>query len=1523
MKGLNVRLLAILVGTGIVLAIAVLVVHRFQSRHQAKFLLDEARQILKNQDSTYKDREKAAKNIGRYLGYYSRETDVRAELGLLLADLTKKDPKYFTPAFSTLEQVLREDALQDDVRRQTIDLAMRMHQFDDALEHIDILRNRTPNDGRLMELRAQCEAAKKEYTKAKESYKKAIAMAPDLLNAYMGLAKLFQLHGEDIAAEEALATRRVLTENDNENDTKGKTENDQPKEETPPEKVDDNNIRSEKDKPDYWVNRMVEKNPESARAYFLRGEYLRTRRQYKEAQQDVNKALEIAPKDLDNLLLAMQVATDLKDYDQARTHGEQAVKLFKHSPRVYRTLCNVELRADNQQQALQWIEDGLAATNNDPSLTWEKAIQLINLKKLDEVPSLISKLRDSKDSIYRQTTLISYLEGRLAFARKEWASARSFYEPIRSDLARYSRAMAFQATRELIECYLKLNQNDMARKLREEMAESTAGSKLNRADSWKQLAASGRLSQALAKYRESLKTKGDSVDNWIEYTKLLIYQNDHFPRARRDWTEAERAVNKVAELDPETPELPVMQAKILLEQNRLDEARTILEDAVKQNPTRWELWDPLVVMAQHDKQWDRAEALLDEAERHVVAKTSIHIARARLAVVRDGEKSSEELKKLGEKAGGMAESEKLFYWRTLAGFCLAAKDFEQAKIYCQKAANQDPSDLKIRMLLIEIARQTDDEATMRKAIDEIGKIEQHGPVWNYYMAQLLVMFNENKDKTLNYKKAIAHLDEAQKNRPEWADVPMLLGKIQDQLGNKGAAIESLQTAVKLGSRDPKGLGRLIDLLYEEGRDDEAAQNLALLNQASPNATLPTGAIWRRGVQLMLEGKVEEGIAEMKKVADKLRKRADQSKDYIQSAGLARVLRTLAQISLRQNKPDDAKAYFKEAEKYLRRAIELAPQNSSLWIDLVVLMAEAGQTREVSDVLSEAKNKLPPDEVALTLAQCYQVLGRDVEAEQQYEKAARENADNKRLARLMARFYLRSKDPEKAAKGVKILHEMIDGKRPINERDLPWARRNLVVLLAKKGDHRSYHDAMQLVEANLQKNPESILDLRLKGKLLSRRPSRKDRRKALEIFEQLVKLPKPSADDRFELAMLMFTDERWSEASEQLQALLTSKSARPEWYDFCIRAQIRAKEYNAAEAKLDRYAEMVNNPYPVAVIKARIYSGRKRHDRSIRIIKDYVEDASSTNATLPTRLRQGAQALENLAKHVTGPGRDAAIVNYLEQAEKYYRELVEKDPSAAKYLVNFLGQRGRRDEALTIAEKYWNSDPTPSIVISAISLLTFGDPSTKDIQRAEKILNDTVARNKKELAKANDRIKQLKESNHSNSSEMKRTQTMLYAEQAQKKALRLASAELQSIKKHYNEAEKIYREVLTEDPDNVVALNNLAVFLALRGLKLNDAQQMIDKAIELSGPMATILDSRATVRLAQGKWEEALDDLSMALSEEQTGIRYFHKAQALAQGGKKREAAEAMREADNYGLKAELLQPLERPAYRQLREELQK
>ena len=103
-------------------------------------------------------------------------------------------------------------------------------------------------------------------------------------------------------------------------------------------------------------------------------------------------------------------------------------------------------------------------------------------------------------------------------------------------------------------------------------------------------------------------------------------------------------------------------------------------------------------------------------------------------------------------------------------------------------------------------------------------------------------------------------------------------------------------------------------------------------------------------------------------------------------------------------------------------------------------------------------------------------------------------------------------------------------------------------------------------------------------------------------------------------------------------------------------------------------------------------------------------------------------------------------------------------------------------------------------------------------------------------------------------------------------MRLFLAGLLDMQKNYAAAEAEYREVLAQNPNNYVALNNLAYLLWGRKTNLPEALKCINRAIELAGPIANLRDTRAVILLAMGSTRGAQDDLDLAERLSRESIR---------------------------------------------------
>src|SRR5205807_486458 len=208
------------------------------------------------------------------------------------------------------------------------------------------------------------------------------------------------------------------------------------------------------------------------------------------------------------------------------------------------------------------------------------------------------------------------------------------------------------------------------------------------------------------------------------------------------------------------------------------------------------------------------------------------------------------------------------------------------------------------------------------------------------------------------------------------------------------------------------------------------------------------------------------------------------------------------------------------------------------------------------------------------------------------------------------------------------------------------------------------------------------------------------------------------------------------------------------------------------------------------------------------------------------------------KYEQKPGHDpralAALYEEVGQAalaEALYQRLVKEQPDARDYLAlaEFLGRQGRIDDALAWCERAAKAGALPPAASLAIAVLQAASQRTPEqLQRADKLLNEALLK---------------------------------YPEAP---ALLTPLASLRNLQGNYRETEAAYRKILEHQGRDITVLNNLAFLLAFRTEKASEALGLINRALDLAGPLPDLLDTRALIYLRLGTSHQAQSDLDMAI-----------------------------------------------------------
>jgi tetratricopeptide (TPR) repeat protein len=473
-----------------------------------------------------------------------------------------------------------------------------------------------------------------------------------------------------------------------------------------------------------------------------------------------------------------------------------------------------------------------------------------------------------------------------------------------------------------------------------------------------------------------------------------------------------------------------------------------------------------------------------------------------------------------------------------------------------------------------------------------------------------------------------------------------------------------------------------------------------------------------------------------------------------------------------------------------------------------------------------------------------------------------------VLRAVASFYLRAGQVPRAEPHLRKLFSR--GLRA-PAAQAAWARRNLAVALAARGDYRQFRAALSLLEDNRKlQREERDEDRYARGMVLATRPGH--HRQAIELLEELAGRGSLAPEDQFLLAQLHATRGEWPRADYRMERLLLADGGNRSYLAFHARNLLRHKEVEAAQGWADKLEELHPRTWEAAEVGARLLQAQDKGTEAV------------------------ARLQKLLAAQPGGPGKAraaVAVAGLLEElghfapAEEAYRlPEARGSPEGLLSFSAFLGRRKRFSEALDLCARAWKACPPEAVAAVCVAVVR-GGAGPEHVKRVEGWLNGAVGKG------------------------------------AATAGLTLALANLRDLQGRYDDSEALYRRALARDPSNALALNNLAFLLALRGGKVAEATRLIDRALEHAGPEAQLLDTRAVVRLAAGQAEQALGDLRRAIAQEPAASSHFHSAQALLLAKRPPAARASLAAARARGLTADTLHPLERPAYRRLLAELRR
>ncbi len=1188
------------------------------------------------------------------------------------------------------------------------------------------------------------------------------------------------------------------------------------------------------------------------------------------------------------ILLLARVVLAKRDYDRFRSYLEEGIELYPDDVRMYSLLANIDQQTGRMEEAIAGLRKGLQATDNDPLLLWKMAQLLIDAEEIDEAKQVIEQLvtaqYGSSSELPPTDVAESFLQALLAHRQGQWVAAGRGLEQLRGRLTEWPDLLQ-RADALLGACYAQLG--DVGRQLAayRRVLDADPFHRPSLAGMADGLTRTGKTEEALKYYRR-LATR--DPNGMLPLARMLLRANLRKPLAERQWTEIQDLLNQAAEADPESAPLAILQAEVRLSQDRAPEAVDILNTAWQKQPENTALWGTLVALEQQLENWDRVEELLEAADVTDDAGAFTigdEVARLLVRIRYETQRYEDEASRLLEAALKIAQAmpPEADHMRALSGLlsvALQSREEAQARQICQEIAALDPTNIRIRFLLFQLTISTKDEAAMQEALAQIEKIEGKGAYWLYGSAVVLSLpVEDGQDERLD--QALELLAQAGRKRPGWGQVLLLTAGIYDQKGDRELALQNYVDAIEMGGGNPIAYRRAVELLTRAGRHAEAAEIMNLLL---------AGETMLSQEDMRLQRGVDWGTGDLDSSLQLARDVAENSQQYQDHVWLGRLLAQKAQRAKEASQAAEAQQMTTEAEGAFLRAVELEDTTALTWGSLISFYSANGETQKAEQALAKAETRIPADDTTLAMAQIYEAMGRAEEAQKHYENAANVTPDDVDIVQRLVHFYLRNGKVKQAETQLK---RIISGKLKADQEVVAWARRRQAGILSAQPGYQNLQRAIGLIEANLAAEGPSAQDTRLLAGLLARSPSRTQQERAIRSLEGL---PSPLPEDQFTLARLYLSHGNWAKGVASMRGLLARYGDQPQYLAAYVDAMLKRDQLQSVEIYLNSLERLVPNQFAVVNLRADFLFRQGQFLPALDLMTGFLNrrDAIPTDegqrlALVATRLEQFLRRLNELAlKAKTDSDREALEAmagRYAQESERMYRAYVSDRPSYRMLLAAFLGRQGKIDEALELLEQVWSDGPPEVIAQMSVILLKSPAATADQLRRADKVLQAALSK---------------------------------YDTSTQ---LRLAAGDIRSFQGRYQESEAIYRAMLRTDRENVIAKNNLAVLLALQKIKLDEAAKLIDEAIAAAGPIGSMLDSRATVNMALGRPQKALDDLALAIVQDPSAIRLFHRAQALQQAGQRAEALKAWQQAHDAGLDADVMPKLEQSAYAQLEKHL--
>jgi tetratricopeptide (TPR) repeat protein len=474
----------------------------------------------------------------------------------------------------------------------------------------------------------------------------------------------------------------------------------------------------------------------------------------------------------------------------------------------------------------------------------------------------------------------------------------------------------------------------------------------------------------------------------------------------QDLEAALAAAQRWIELEPDRIEARQVIAAIYIRQDKVDEAFTYIDSLIETSELEdAQLFPPLLGILAREK---NVETVLAVSQRIADKHTDRAYAQFLHGMLAAQTGRSEAALEYLDRSLELDEIDGLHAAR--ARVLLRLGRSGDAVVSLQKAVEQKPGDQTLRLTY---ARLLVDIKEYEKARAEFEKLLQAAPddAELLYTLGLLSLESQRLDDAEKYMMMLIRLDERD------GEAQYYLGRIYENRKQYDQAIEWYRQ-VLVGDYLFDARLRIADMMGLSGQTDAAIEHLdAMLKGSQSNGSLVRIYV-AKGELLRLAHRYEESLAVFNTALEIVPGNSDLLyARALVAERLGRIDQLEADLRfILKAEPDNAHALnalgftladqtdrYEEAYGYLKRAIEIMPDDPAIIDSLGWVQYRLGNYEESIRLLRKALSRFDDPEIAAHLGEVLWVSGNQQEARGIWQKALEKSPDDPVLLKVMQRF----------------------------------------------------------------------------------------------------------------------------------------------------------------------------------------------------------------------------------------------------------------------------------------------------------------------------------------------------------------------------------------------------------------------------------------------------------------------------------------------------------------------------------------